>query len=257
METAPAGDGAAPEALSRSVAALSARLDQVEARPAPPDDEDRIASLEAEVARLQQAASEQASQGQSLADVVRRAQTGEEDARAAAASASTLAEAALALSGIEAASRRGLPFGNDYHTLRTALPKLDAVRQLGPVAETGAPTLAALSDEFAKASEAARRAVPAGDEGRFGWLNRVFGGAVTVRKADGTDDGDPFALLSRAEDALQDGDLAGAVTYTGRLDGPPAAEMAAWTEAAKRRISLETSLEALRRLLAEGGSDIQ
>jgi hypothetical protein len=196
---------------------------------------------------------EQTKQGRSLADMLARVQTEQSDARAAAASASSVAEAALALSAIEAASRRGEPFEADYRALRSALPGVDDVRALGPLAPTGAPTLAELKDAFGAAADAARRTVPTEESGRWGWINKFFGGAVTVRKADGTD-ADPFALISRAGEALEKGDLEDAVAYTARLDGPPGTAMSGWTEDAKRRITLETSLEAVRLALADGGA---
>ncbi|MEZ5953585.1 MAG: mitofilin family membrane protein [Hyphomonas sp.] len=255
LESVPAGESVSADALSRAVAALSGRLDQLETRPAGVDPI-RIVELKAELAELRADMASNAGPDAALASVLQNVRTGEADARAEAASANALAEAALALSGIEAASRRGLPFETDYRALRAALPKLDAVRMLGPVASTGAPTLSALTQDFAEVSEKARKVVPEEEAGRYGWLNRVFGGAVTVRKADGSDE-DAYAILSRAEDALQDEDLSGAVAYVGQLTGPPADAMAAWTDGAKRRISLETSLETLRRVLAEGGTDSQ
>ncbi|MCA8900723.1 MAG: hypothetical protein KDA53_05680 [Hyphomonas sp.] len=255
LETAPAGGEATSDDLVRALAALNARLERVESRPAGADPM-RLAELDAELSRLKADLSGRQDPDAALASVLQTVRTGEADARAEAASATALADAALALSSIEAASRRGLPFEADYRDLRQALPKLSAVRALGPLAPTGTPTLSVLTEDFAKASAAARKAVPEEESGKYGWLNRFFGGAVTVRRADGTDEG-PFALISRAEDALQEGDLAGAVTWTDQLDGPPATALAAWTEGAKRRITLESSLETLRRSLAEGGAEIQ
>lgn len=254
LESVEIGDTVAPEELARALAALSERIDTLEARPVPPDVSARMEALEKEFATFRESVLEQTKQGRSLADMLAKVQTEQSDARAAAASASSLAEAALALSAIEAASRRGGPFETDYRALRAALPDSGAVRTLGPLAATGAPTFDELKDQFAVANEAARKAAPVEDSGRWGWINKFFGGAVTVRKADGSD-ADPFALLSRAGEALEEGDLEGAVAYTARLDGASGAAMSAWTEAAKRRISLETSLEAVRLALADGGAE--
>jgi hypothetical protein len=253
LESVEAGDTVAPEDLARALAALSDRIAALEARPAVPDTSERVAALERDFATLRDSTLEQTKQGRSLADMLARVQTEQSDARAAAASASSVAGAALALSAIEAAARQGRPFEADYRALRAALPTVDAVRALGPLAVTGAPTLGDLKDDFHTASETARKAAPAETSGQWGWVNKFFGGAVTVRKADGSDE-DPFALISRAGEALEEGDLAGAVAYTTRLDGAPAAAMSGWTEAAKRRISLETSLEAVRLALADGGA---
>jgi len=253
LESVEAGDTVAPEELARALAALSDRIAALEARPDVPDTSGRVAALERDFATLRDSTLEQTRQGRSLADMLAKVQTEQSDARAAAASASSVAGAALALSAIEAAARQGRPFEADYRALRAALPTVDAVRALGPLAVSGAPTLGDLKDDFRTASETARKAAPAETSGQWGWVNKFFGGAVTVRKADGTDE-DPFALISRAGEALEEGDLEGAVAYTARLDGAPAAAMSGWTEAAKRRISLETSLEAVRLALADGGA---
>ena len=253
LESVEVGDTVAPEDMARALGALSDRLDTLEARPVPVDLSARVTALEREIETLRDSTLEQTRQGRSLADMLARVQTEQSDARAEAASASSIAEAALALSAIEAASRRGEPFESDYRALRSALPKADDVRALGPLATEGAPTLAELKDSFGTAADAARRTVPTEDSGRWGWINKFFGGAVTVRKADGTD-ADPFALLSRAAEALEKGDLEAAVSYTSRLDGPPGTAMSGWTEDAKRRITLEDSLEAVRLALADGGA---
>lgn len=254
LESVEPGQTVAPEELARAMNALSERIAALEARPLPVDLSARVDALETELDSFRESVLEQTKQGRSLADMLTRVKTEQDDARAAAASANSLAEAALALSAIEAASRRGAPFEADYRALRSALPTLDAVRALGPLAVTGAPTLGELKDQFGPAAEAARRTVPVEESGQWGWINKFFGGAVTVRRADGSDE-DPFALLSRAGEALQEGDLALAVDYTARLDGASGAAMSGWTEAAKRRISLETSLEAVRLALADGGAE--
>jgi len=253
LESVEAGDTVAPEDLARALGALSDRLDSLEARPLPVDLSARVVALEREIETLRDSTLEQTKQGRSLADMLARVQTEQSDARAEAASASSVAEAALALSAIEAASRRGEPFESDYRSLRSALPTVDDVRTLGPLATAGVPTLAELKDSFSAAADAARRTVPTEDSGRWGWINKFFGGAVTVRKADGTD-ADPFALLSRAAEALEKGDLEEAVSYTSRLDGPAGTAMSGWTDDAKRRITLENSLEAVRLALADGGA---
>jgi len=261
LESIEVGDTVAPEELTRALTSLSERIgtlservDALEARPVPVDLSARVDAIERDFGTLRDSTLEQTKQGRSLADMLARVQTEQSDARAAAASASSVAEAALALSAIEAASRRGVPFEADYRALRSALPTVDAVRALGALAPTGALTVSELTDQFGAAADAARKTVPVEESGNWGWINKFFGGAVTVRKADGSDD-DPFGLLSRAGEALEEGDLDKAVAYTARLDGAPGAAMSGWTEAAKRRINLESSLEAVRLALANGGAE--
>ena len=63
--------------------------------------------------------------------------------------------------------------------------------------------------------------------------------------------------LSRARDALDAGDLEGAVAILSNLTGEPAAVMADWTESANRRITLETGLKALRLGMIGGENQAQ
>ena len=119
------------------------------------------------------------------------------------------------------------------------------------MATTGAPTLAELQQSFGPASAKARAAVPAKTQGALGWLNNMFGDAVTVRGAEGEEDG-AAVTLSRAKTALDAGDLEGAVSALATLSGEPAAAMADWTGSANRRITLEAGLEALRLNMIDG-----
>jgi hypothetical protein len=131
------------------------------------------------------------------------------------------------------------------------MPNDPSVRQLGPIAETGAPGMAELQAACATARAEARTVLDARPANGLGWLNRTFGDAVSVRRADGQDD-DPSALLDRAGEAMDAGNLDLALELTGQLDGAPADAMSGWTELANRRITLEAALEALHGRLLEG-----
>ena len=225
------------EALNR----LTARLDALEAVDTSGE------ATAAELARAIGALSERVTSLETrLADLQSdRMRSDEAAVRAKAEAAESSADAALALSAIEAASRRGNDFESDYRKLRAIMPRSAAVRTLGEVASTGAPTLAQLQQRFGPASTKARAAIPAEKQGALGWLNNLFGDAVTVRGDDGEEDG-AAVILSRARTELDAGDLEQAVRTLESLDGDPAAAMADWTQSANRRITLEAGLETLR-----------
>ncbi|KCZ61221.1 COG4223 family protein [Hyphomonas chukchiensis] len=233
------GEASAQE-LARSVGALAERVTSLETR---------LADLQSDIVRSGGDTTE-------LTSLIERMRNDEAAVRAKAEVSESNADAALALSAIEAASRQGLTFESDYRKLRVLLPQSAEVRSLSGVATTGAPTLADLQRSFGPASAKARAAEPREKEGRWGWLNHVFGDAVTVRGENAEEAGAPV-ILSRAKDALDSGDLEGAVAIIGNLTGEPAAAMADWTESANRRITLETGLKALRLGMIGGENQAQ
>lgn len=256
----PSGE-VSPEDLSRAVASLESRLDRlvgsVEALQETPEGVavERVIEIETRLAELRddlsQAKLSSSRDAEKLAGLIEGMRQDEADARGAAAAASQTADLARAVSAIEAASRRGGGFAPELRTLRTLMPNDPSVRQLGPIAETGAPGMAELQAAFATARAEARTVLDARPANGLGWLNRTFGDAVSVRRADGQDD-DPSALLDRAGEAMDAGNLDLALELTGQLDGAPADAMSGWTELANRRITLEAALEALHGRLLEG-----
>jgi hypothetical protein len=233
------GEASAQE-LARSMGALAERVTSLETR---------LADLQSDIVRSGGDTTE-------LTSLIERMRNDEAAVRAKAEASESNADAALALSAIEAASRQGITFESDYRKLRVLLPQSPEVRSLSSVATTGAPTLAELQQSYGPASAAARAAEPREKEGRWGWLNHVFGDAVTVRGENAEVAGAPV-ILSRAKGALDAGDLEGAVAIIGNLTGEPAAAMADWTESANRRITLETGLKALRLDMIGGENQAQ
>lgn len=208
--------GASPEETLRTLAALEARLSELEAG--------RAAEATAETAR---------------------AETTRREARQA--------EAALALSAIESAARRGAGFEADYRTLRAAAPNNQTVRRLAPYV-SGVSTLSRLQADFPPVRMAAAAAASAetaeAPQSQLGWLGRVFGDAVSVRPAHQPED-PSAAALEAAASALSAGDLSAAVKALARLDGAPARAVQDWTREANRRITLEAVLEDTRLSLIE------
>lgn len=219
LETIEPGDGATPAETLRTLTAL----------------ESRLAAMETAAAT---AAATPAPAPQPEAEP-------EEDRQA---------EAALALSAIESAARRGTGFEADYRTLRAAAPSNQTVRRLAPYI-TGVPTTSKLQADFATlraAVTAAGKTDAAAEapQSQLSWLNRMFGDAVTVRPANKREN-PVTAALDAASKALAAEDLRASVKALSVLEGSAARAAQDWTRDANRRITLEAVLEDVRLSLVE------
>lgn len=164
------------------------------------------------------------------------------------------AEAALALSAIESAARRGTGFEADYRTLRAAVPANQTVRRLAPYI-SGVATPSKLQADFAPMRAAVTAAGKAEadasqPESQLSWLSRIFGDAVTVRPASRRENPVTKALDAAAT-ALAAGDLTTSVKALSALEGSAARAAQDWTREANRRITLEAVLEDVRLSLIE------
>ncbi len=128
------------------------------------------------------------------------------------------------------------------------MPESADLRALRPLAETGAPTVAALAAEYPDA--AARAAVAsrahAQGEGVIARIAQAFAAIVTIRRVDQVEGPGVDAVLARAERRVDAGDLSGAI---GELSGlPPAGQdaMAAWRVRAQRRAEIDRRVAAVR-----------
>lgn len=214
---------------------LSALVGDLEKRPiannlAP----EAIAAYERELKALQAAMAEQRAQ----------VETKLEEAKLLAAAAEVEANAASArdaLALLAASIDNGAPLGEALTTLEAA--GIAAPEGLSAVAE-GVPTLAALQDEFPTAARAALGAArkETGDTGVVNFFRDQLGvRSLTPQEGDSAD-----AVLSRAEAALKDGDLATALTEISALPEGAAAAMAEWQAKAALRGDAMAALSALR-----------
>ncbi len=162
---------------------------------------------------------------------------------AAAEDSQDTTDAALAVSAIEAAARRGRPFLAAYQKLLTALPSDPAIEALAPLAVSGAPTMADLRVRFAPLRRQALDSDAKESGSGTGWLRSVFGDGVKVRR-----EGEVNAVdvLDDAEAALAENDLARAIRAVESLSEGVQIVFTDWLDSARQRESLETSLEALR-----------
>lgn len=159
------------------------------------------------------------------------------------------AEAALALSSIEAAARRGTGFEADYRALRAAAPGNPSVSRLGRFIG-GVPTLQTLQAEFPVVRSAALSAATPAGSGRLSWLEAVLGDSVSVRPAGPPDQ--TSRALDAAARALEAGDLTTSVEALAALEAAPKQAVSGWTVRANQRITLETVLDEVRLGLIDG-----
>lgn len=118
----------------------------------------------------------------------------------------------------------------------------------------GIPTLSDLQRRFDSAAASAVRAGTIPD-GASGWIRQSLDrllSIVTVRRADGEIAGESTsAVLARAENRLNNGELAAATVELNALNGAAADAIAAWTADARARIAAENAASGVtNRVLA-------
>ncbi len=249
-------------ALAQQVAALQARVAQLEQRPQ--QQSPNLAALEARVAALEQrppASTPDLSQLTGRVDALERRQSPD------------LAPIESRIASLEDAGRKALSdmqqrLSQDNQRLAAvaktasltarvsaARQALDAGHKLGDVAgappalaryaDVDPPTEASLRLAFPAAEQAALAASRPSTDGKP-LLARLWARAqdlVTIRQGDRVIVGDPAAgLLARAQEALDAGDLAGAVRASSGLQGPAAQAMAGWLTQAHALLAARAAL---------------
>ncbi|WP_291206025.1 hypothetical protein [Hyphomonas sp.] len=248
----PAAASAELAGLIRELDVVSRRLDQAIAAGGDPaaltDLNERLDALEDRAPRADVRALTDR-----LASLEASAEAAAAKSSAAIESSGNRAEAALALSAIEAATRRGTGFESDYRALRKALPQNETIKRLSPYV-SGATALTSLQAEFPKVRAAVlAAATPENKSSRLSWLDRTFGDAVSVRPVNGKHS-ETTKALDAAAAALTAGDLAGSVKALSGLDAAASRAASDWTQRANRRITLEIALEDVRLSLVEEGN---
>ena len=243
LEGAGERDGASPEEVTRSLSALNGRVDALSARLEGLDE-----GIGAGASTTERIAGEAAAMSQEIT-MLKAQISGLRDTVEALASqpqpeAGSLGKAALALSQIEAAARRGQPFPGALADLSAAMPDAAPADALGPIASTGAPTIETLAADFPAIAVRVRKAgQDATDSQASGLAGRVFGDFIEVRR---DEDIPASQALDTAGTALETGDLGGAIAALERLEGKAGEAAAPWLEAARKRRTLERSLDMLR-----------
>ncbi len=158
------------------------------------------------------------------------------------------ASAAVAAGALADAAQTSRPFPLELASLERLMPDSSLVAGLRPLAETGAPTRAALAAEFPDVAARAARAAHA-PKPNASFLARAFaalGSLITVRRVDDFGGNSPDAILTRAERSVDNGDIEGALQQLRAL--PPGAQAATadWRDRAQRRVDIETRIAILR-----------
>lgn len=225
-----------------------ARDAETDAETAPAAETPDLSALEARVTSLEDALVSQLGTYDAtlealktrLADLEAQAET---ESITAADSTNSRTEAALALSSIEAAARRGRPFLSAHQKLAAAMPSNQAVARLSGIASDAVPTVADLRAAFpALRTQALDRDAQA-EGGASGWMRGLFGDGIQVRKSGEVTTADQ---LNAAADALQAGDLSTAIQSVRALDADLQRVFTDWLDNAEDRLLLEETLEALR-----------
>lgn len=152
-------------------------------------------------------------------------------------------EAALALSAIEAAARRGRPFLSAYQRLNTAMPGNGAVRSLSSVSSKAVPTRTDLTATLPALIDAALdQEARTGTDGS-GWMRDLFGDGIQVRRKDAVTTRDHLDL---AIAALEAGEMAETIEHIRAIDADLQPVFTDWLQNAEDRHLLEETLEALR-----------
>ncbi|PHS29196.1 MAG: hypothetical protein COA85_01545 [Robiginitomaculum sp.] len=254
-----------------ALAALTQRLNQLEARllaqkpdtAAAPLDDERLNTLEHRLAALENAPVLTASVGAVSPVITDRLATLTRDVAALEVRLLTLetqktdnprtSALALSLLALDSAAQSGAPFESEWRTLSQLLPQNTDVHMLAPLARTGIANRAALIRDFTKKLPAIRAAAgqdPAAKPGMMDKVKGAFGALVSVRRVDDKATG-VDAVLARAETALGDDDLAGAIKALGDLDRSARAAAQGWLTQVQARLSFEQALARLKAITAE------
>jgi hypothetical protein len=158
------------------------------------------------------------------------------------------AAASLAASALAEAAQTSRPFAGELAALERVLPLSADLRDLRRLAETGAPTRAALAAAFdpaaAKASVAAHEPGP-----KAGFLTRLlylFSSIVVVRRVDDVNGNGADAILARAGRQAAEGDLEGALDTLRALSPKAQAAFADWRAKAEARVEIDRRVAAVR-----------
>lgn len=232
--------------LDHRLATLESRLAAIEALPA-----DGTGASPAAIAALQAEVQALKAGGSGATGLESLTQETEAKIRAAGERAAALqaeteamvaqARARTALGQVIAAMDSGTPYAS-------LLPDLGEVpAALSHPAASGVPTLAQLRDSFPDAARAALEASLQADMGatwsdRIGSFLRAQTGARSLEPREGND---PDAILSRAEAALKQGDLAAALAEAEALPDAGKAAMSDWRTLAEVRLAAVAALTAL------------
>lgn len=226
----PAAETAAPPGISAADVRLQAR----------------IAELEVELARSRNlAASGAGAASTSDISAIEARLARIEAAQGRAARAASAAVAAAALADAASTSR---PFLTELATLERLSPHAEDLAGLKPLAESGAPTAAALAAEFPEVADHAASAsrTTGADTSLLSRAGGALAALFTLRRVGNLTGNDPDAVLARAERRVAEGDIESALEQLKALPAGGQRAIADWRERAQRRVEIERRIAALR-----------
>lgn len=250
------GDGGAGEtrmrgvleqtaALRQEFAALNGRLQAVESKPA--------ASVGPTPEALQQTVQPLSAKLAELEGRVAALAKAQDDLRTSTGAAALT----MAVQNLRRAVAEGKPFASELKTLASLTPEpLDAAA-LEARRDKGLASLTKLQHDFDLSAKAAIDAArPNGDGSITGDLLAKARSLVRVRPTGDIAGDAPEAILARAENRLDSGDLAAAIGETGKLAGPAAQAMTPWLTEAKAKAAADEALAKIEaRLMTSLGLD--
>lgn len=226
-----------PEASEDQIAAFRERLEAITA-----DTEARLNAATQRAAELEEQAAARAEEIEAAAAArVAEMQAAAANAEEEAARIEAEARRQAALADVRAALESGTAFA-------PALETFDEVPEdLAVVAEKGVPTLLELQRSFPQAARAAlTQAATVPEDASTGDRLAAFlkrrTGARSLTPKEGSS---PDAILSRAEAALESGDLETALTEIETLPEPSQAALGDWVERARTRAGALDALDGL------------
>ncbi|KAA0686585.1 COG4223 family protein [Azospirillum brasilense] len=245
------------QTLDNAVGQLTARIQQLEERPqaaaaaaAPAEPDPRVAQLTEQLGQVQQRVDAVGNEAQAAGQIRQEVDALKQELAAVNQAVETRRDAATAAQALVLASGQlrsalaaGQPFQQELQAVRAVASGDAQVTQpleaVAGYAAKGVPTQPQLTDRF---SAMASDIVRADNQGEGNdWVEQVTGKIatlVTVRRSGGDAVGDgASAVVARAEAALQDGNLGGAVKELAALKGPAAQVAAPWIADAKARLA--------------------
>ena len=167
-------------------------------------------------------------------------------ARAEAAADADADRLVAVSASLRAALDAGGPYSEPLQTL-VDLAGTTPPAALTDYAADGVPTLASLREGFSDAARAAleaaiRAQIASGELNRVEGFMRIHSGVRSLTPQDGDS---PDAVLSRAEAALADADIAGALALVDELPPEGRTAMQAWVDQAETRRAALAALDAL------------
>ncbi len=224
-------------AVADQLTQLDGRIVTLENRPLVQGPAELAATIDTYERELQetraQLAEQQALNAELLAKLDATAETATQQLDAAAARAEAIAQSS-ALLAIQAALDTGEPFA----TALSGLTGADVPEALSTVADTGVASLSQLQTTY---DDAARAALSASlrdlaDGDASARISSFLKAQLGLRSLTPREGDDPDAVLSRAQAALDGGDVAAALSELDALPASGQAEMADWRATAQARV---------------------